>query len=221
MLDWTMSKSGARLIEWLLAAALVLALIAYAYLGSYSRYMADDYSALRAVSTRGFVGAQIRWYQAWTGRFSYTFLNSLLALLGPSTPWFVPGALLSLWFAAAVWATYQIQSLSGVISWARVVLFAGFTIFATLETAPNLTQSLYWQTAALTHVTPFIPLSLYVALISRGVSKRHKHFSRKFDIACAGILTFLAGGLADAYVVFQSCALIFSLLAAEIFAGPE
>lgn len=216
-----MSKSGARLVEWLLAAALVLALIAYAYLGSYSRYMADDYSALRPVSTHGFVGAQISWYQAWTGRFSYTFLYSLLALLGPSTPQFVPAALLCLWFAATLWATYQILSLSGEISWARVVLFAGFIIFATLETAPNLAQSLYWQTAAVTHVTPFIPLSLYVALISQAVSKRHKQLSRKFSIACAGILTFLAGGLADAYVVFQSGALIFSILALEIFAGTE
>ena len=197
----------------------MLALIAYAYLGTYSRYMADDFSALRPVQSHGFLGAQITWYQSWTGRFSFSLLNSLFALLGPAMPRFTPGLLLTFWFAAAVWASYQIYSLSGSITRPRVVLGAAFIIFATLETAPNLSQSLYWQTAALTHFTPFIPLSLYVGLISQGV--RRKHFSRKFSLACAGILTFVAGGLADAYVVFQSCALILAILAVEVFAGAE
>jgi hypothetical protein len=216
-----MSKSATNLTYWLLAACFILALIAYAYLGSYSRYMADDYSALRPVQTHGFLGAQISWYQAWTGRFSYTFLNSVAALLGPGMPRVTPGLLLALWFAAAVWAIYHLHSLSGSISWSRVVLFAGFIIFATLETAPNVSQSLYWQAAALTHVAPFIPLSFYVGLVSRGMSKKHEDFSRKFNLVCAGILTFVAGGLADAYVVFQTCGLILSILAVQIFAGTH
>jgi hypothetical protein len=216
-----MSKSVANLTYWLLAACFILALIAYGYLGSYSRYMADDYSALRPVQTHGFIGAQTSWYQAWTGRFSYTFLNSLAALLGPAMPRVTPGLLLALWFAAAVWAMYHIHSLSGSISWPRIVLFAGFTIFATLETAPNVSQSLYWQAAALTHVAPFIPLSLYVGLVCRAMSRKHEHFSSKFNLVCAGILTFVAGGLADAYIVFQTCGLILSILAVQIFAGAH
>src|SRR5215813_14203413 len=141
-----MSKSAARLIDCLLAASFLLSLIAYAYLGSYSRYMADDYSALGPVQKHGLFAAQISWYRAWTGRFSFTFVNSLVALLGPTTPRFVPGLLLILWFAGTVWGTYEILSLSGRVSWARVGLFASFIIFATLETAPNVSQSLYWQT---------------------------------------------------------------------------
>src|SRR5262245_22017121 len=100
--------------------------------------MADDYSALRPIQTHGFPGVQIIWYQAWTGRVSYTFLNSLVALLGPAMPRFTPGLLLTLWFAAAVWAFYQMHSLTNSTSWPRVVLFAGFIVFATLEAAPNV-----------------------------------------------------------------------------------
>lgn len=218
---WATSGSAANLTYLLLAACFVLALIAYAYLGSYSRYMADDYAALRPIQSHGFFGAQIRWYQAWTGRFSYTFLNSLAALLGPVMPRVLPGLLLTLWFAAAVWAIYQIHSLSGSTSWPRVLLFGGFVIFATLETAPNVSQSLYWQAASLTHVAPFIPLSLYVGLVGQGVSQRHELFRRKFNLACAGMLTFVAGGLSDAYTVFQSCGLMLSILALEIFAGTH
>jgi hypothetical protein len=183
--------------------------------------MADDYAALRPIQSHGFLGAQISWYQAWTGRFSYTFLNSLAALLGPAMPRVVPGLLLTLWFAAAVWASYQIHSLSGSISWPRVILFPAFIIFATLETAPNVSQSLYWQSASLTHVAPFIPLTLFVGLVSQGVSQNHKPFWRKFNLAGAGILTFVAGGLSDAYTVFQTCGLILSIPALEIFAGTH
>jgi hypothetical protein len=183
--------------------------------------MADDYAALRPIQSHGFLGAQISWYQAWTGRFSYTFLNSLAALLGPAMPRVVPGLLLTLWFAAAVWASYQIHSLSGSISWPRVVLFPAFIIFATLETAPNVSQSLYWQSASLTHVAPFVPLTLFVGLVSQGVSQKPKPSWRKFNLAGAGILTFVAGGLSDAYTVFQTCGLILSIPALEIFAGTH
>jgi hypothetical protein len=183
--------------------------------------MADDYAALRPIQSHGFLGAQISWYQAWTGRFSYTFLNSLAALFGPAMPRVVPGLLLTLWFAAAVWASYQIHSLSGCISWPRVVLFPAFIIFATLETAPNVSQSLYWQSASLTHVAPFVPLTLFVGLVSQGVSQKPKPSWRKFNLAGAGILTFVAGGLSDAYTVFQTCGLILSIPALEIFAGTH
>jgi hypothetical protein len=213
--------SAVTLTDWLLASSFVLSLIAYAYLGFYSRYMADDFSALKPVRTHGFVAAQILWYRGWTGRFSFTFLYGLMALLGPATPRFIPALLLILWFSGAAWAIYQIQCLAGRVSTVRAALFAGLLIWATLETAPNVSQSLYWQNSALTHTTPFILLSLYIGLISRGMRERHKGFSYKFNLVCAGTVTFLAGGLSDTYVVMQSFALILFLLALEIFAAAD
>lgn len=213
-----MSKTAARLIDWLLGASFVLSLLAYAYLGSFSRYMADDYSISNIVRTQGLVGSQIHWYQAWTGRFSFTFLASVLGLMPPVTPRFVPGLILTLWFLATVWATYRIHSTSGRKSWASGVVLAGFLIFATLETTPNVSQSLFWQTGALTYVAPLILLSLYVGLVSRGVSEGHKH---RFYLSCAGIVTFVAGGFSDAYVVLQTCGLLLSTLAVEIFARRD
>src|ERR1044072_4744846 len=187
---WAISEKACRLVDWLLAVSFVLSLIAYAYLGSYSRYMADDYSAVRMVATHGFIGAQISSYQGWTGRVSFTFVADLLALIGPATPPFIPGLLLALLFAGTAWAIYEIHALSGRISWIKVVLFAGFLIFATVETAPNVSQSLYWQTGALTYFAPLIPLSFYVGVIMRGARREHTNLS----YFSAGILTFVAGG---------------------------
>jgi hypothetical protein len=205
-----MSKSAARLVDSLLTAALVLSLFAYAYLGSHARYLGDDYSISNIVRTHGLLGSQIHWYEAWTGRFSFTFVASLLSLIGPATPRFVPGLILTLWFGATFWAIYK-------TSWPRAVLFTGFLIFATLETAPNVSQSLFWQTGALTYVAPLIALSLYAGVVSRGVSKGHNYFY----LACAGILTFVAGGFSDAYVVLQTFGLILSRVVVELFAGAN
>lgn len=102
-----MYKSAARLIDCLLAAALLLSLIAYAYLCSYSRYMADDFTALGPVQQHGLLAAQITWYRGWTGRFAFSFVYSIVALLGPTTPRFLPGLLLLLWFAGVLWASFE------------------------------------------------------------------------------------------------------------------
>ena len=212
-----LSQSAARLIHWLLAASFVLALIAYAYLGSYSRYTADDYTVELVVRKNGWLGAQLAWYKGWTGRFSFSFVCDLVALAGPAATPFIPGLLLTLWFAATVWAVYEIHPFSGKVSWARNVLIAGFVIFATLETAPSLAHSLYWQTGALTYLFPLIVISLFVAVVSRGLRKR----SGKFYLLCTGVLTLVAGGFSDTFLVMQNCGLIVSILAVQIFAEVD
>src|SRR5690349_8968412 len=99
---WVMSKRAAHLTDALVATSFILSLIAYAYLGSFSRYMADDYSAVAMVGRHGFLGAQMASYRGWTGRFSFTFVADLLALIGPATARFMPGLLLTLLFAGAI-----------------------------------------------------------------------------------------------------------------------
>src|ERR1041385_9185452 len=75
----------ARLTDRLLAGAFILALVAHAYLGSFSRYMADDYTMSTMARARGLFSAQVYWYLHWTGRFSFNFVASLLGLIGPAT----------------------------------------------------------------------------------------------------------------------------------------
>jgi hypothetical protein len=203
-----------RLTDRLLAGSFILALMAHAYLGSFSRYMADDYTISTMARARGLFGAQVYWYLGWTGRFSFTFVASLLGLIGPATTRFVPALLLIVWIAATAWAISQIHSSSGRTSWTKAVLFAGLVIFATLETAPNLVQSLYWQTGALTYIAPLVLLSLYVGIVIRFIRGTHQGAG----FYAAGVLMFVAGGFSDAYVVLQSCGLILAVIAVEIFA---
>ena len=72
-----------RSTERLLAASFVMALAAYSYVGFFTRYMADDYTTRRTVDLLGLLGAHTLWYMGWTGRFSFSFVISLLGLTGP------------------------------------------------------------------------------------------------------------------------------------------
>ena len=207
-----------RLTDRLLAGSFILAVMAYAYLGWFSRYMADDYTIARMVKTHGLIGAQVSWYLGWTGRFSFSFVASLLGLIGPATTRVLPALLLTAWIAATAWAIGQIHSLPVRTSWTRAVLFAGLIIFATLETAPNPVQSLYWQTGALIYIAPLVLLSLYVGIVNRFMRGTSQGLWSWSSLCAAGILMFVAGGFSDAYVVLQSCGLILAVIAAEIFA---
>jgi hypothetical protein len=205
----------------LLAAAFMLALTAYGYIGLFSRYMADDYNTWRAVNTHGLLGTQIKWYVEWTGRFSFTFTVSLLSLLGARVVRFLPGLLLTLWFVGVAWAVRR-------VSWrvplkssdARAFMFAGLIIFATLKTAPNVVQSLYWQAGALSYIAPLILFSFYLGSLSRSVRAATAHAARPPWLVLCGFaaLTFAAGGFSDAYVALQTCGLLLGIIVCARYA---
>ncbi len=86
-------------------AAGLLALVplgAHAYLGTFSRYLADDFCTAQTLRRFGFAASQSYWYTSWSGRFSSTFVISLTQSVGPRlTPWLTSLAIL-LWLAAGV-----------------------------------------------------------------------------------------------------------------------
>jgi len=81
-----MSRRPARdeLVAALFVAALSAALLAFAYVGLFTRYMADDYCAAVAVRRDGFLGSQLGWYGGWTGRFSFSFVLAAAESVGPA-----------------------------------------------------------------------------------------------------------------------------------------
>ena len=65
-----------------LAIILVLVLLPFIYLGTFSRYLADDYCFSRLVIQNGFWEAQSRSYITWSDRYSTMFVTSILDAAG-------------------------------------------------------------------------------------------------------------------------------------------
>jgi hypothetical protein len=83
------------------------------------------------------------------------------------------------------------------------VLLAELIAVAVFQTAPDVAQSLYWQTGMLTYLAPLILATFVIGWIRRGGSA----------IVC-GLVTFVAGGLSETYLIPQNVALTLALVVA-------
>ena len=124
--------------------------------GIYVRYNADDYWTASIVARLGFWKSQSFWYQRWSGRFAYTFLIGIVEAIGPR---FVP-ALVALaiasWFAATFALFKRLR-----IEYPAALAMA--FVYAAAEGAPDVPQSILWQTGLLTYVVPIAGITAWLA----------------------------------------------------------
>ena len=76
------------------------ALTLHGYLGTYSRYIADDFCSAGMARRLGVLRAVWYWYINWTGRYSASALDAVFGLLGPAVTPFVTGLVLLIWLAS-------------------------------------------------------------------------------------------------------------------------
>jgi hypothetical protein len=206
----------------LLVIALLCALLAFAYVGHFTRYMADDYCLAAELHELGFARTQMRLYTGWTGRYSYSFLISLAEMIGTATVPVGPLLGVACWLAAAIWSLYQIAFIA---RWSRRLLFScvigELIVFAMLNGADNIVQSFYWQGGLVNYVAPLILLTVYVGIVSYAIRKQVQGGAALWlAVLCAGV-TFFAGGFTEAYGFLQAGALLLALLACYKFASDS
>jgi hypothetical protein len=183
-----------------LGAALVLPLLAYAWVGSFSRYTADDYCWAAILGAQGFWQAQVHWYTVYSPRYAFTFLVNLTELVGPPLVPFLPPVALASWLAALTW------SLAAVFRARTAFVLGALVAFATLQTTPDRAQSLYWQTGLLTYLLPLILATGFLGWAWRTPA-------RGWRLAVSFLLTFVAGGLSETYLIPQNVGLTLLCLA--------
>src|SRR5260370_4598014 len=151
-----------RLLSIALGVALALPLAVYASVGTFARYTAEDYCWAGVLRTEGFVAAQVQWYTMYSPRYAFTFVVNVIELAGPAIVPALPIAAIIVWLATLTWTFLQF----GITS-VPALLLAELAAVATLQTAPDLPQSLYWQTGMLTYVLPLILATLLLCWIRR------------------------------------------------------
>ena len=175
-------------------------LVAYAFVGSYSRYTADDFCWAGVLRTEGFFNAQAYWYVGFSPRYAFTFFVSLAELPGPATVPLSPAAAIIVALCVATW-TFRQFGFAGLYAF----LMAEVTTLAVLHTAPDLPQSLYWQTGMLTYFLPLVLATFLIGWIRQGRESWWAY-------AISGLVTFIAGGLSETYLIPQNVAITLSLL---------
>jgi hypothetical protein len=186
----------------ILGTALALPLAVYTSIGAFSRYTADDFCWAGTLRVEGFLNAQVFYYTVYSPRYAFTFVVTLVELAGPAIVPALPAAAILVWLAVLTWTFGQFG-----VAKVRGLLLAEVAAFATLQTAPDLSQSLYWQTGMLTYLLPLVLATFLVGWIRRARSAW-------WAVGLSGVVTFVAGGLSETYLIPQNVALTLALVAA-------
>ena len=198
-----------RGVVGLLVTGLALPLAVYAWIGSYARYTADDYCWAGVLRTEGFWHAQVHWYTDYSPRYAFTFVVNLVELAGPAIVPVLPLAAIVVWLATLAWVFLQFR-----VKPLYAVALAEVAALATLQTAPDLPQSLYWQTGMLTYLLPLVLATFLIGWIRAGQQAW-------WALAISALVTFAAGGLSETYLIPQNVGLTLALLAAFVLAPRQ
>lgn len=140
-----------------LTIVLAIILAAYAALGVYMHYEADDYCQAVEASEYGVIGEPLHAWLTWNGRYAQNTVSPALYLtLGERAPQVLPALML----AALVGTGYLITR-----SWLIALAFT----YAVIGGLQNLWQVLYWIPGNVTYLTPIVCLLALVYLLQRFV----------------------------------------------------
>ena len=92
-----LGKNWQKIVIVLFLIIFVAGLVAYAYIGTYSRFMADDYGYATIARSKGIIGSMVHWYLSWTGRFSASYLDGIFGSIGPGITPYVPPFVIAMW----------------------------------------------------------------------------------------------------------------------------
>ena len=196
-----------------LGAILLIPTLTTMYVGWFSRYMADDYCTVGTLRELGFSQSQQFWYTNWSGRFAFTFFVNVAEMIGPSVVRLLPAAFILLWLAAMVFLIRRSLHALGYQSYTGTVLgLAAVVLLGTLWGAPNIYQSVYWQTGLLTYVVPLILLSGYFGWLLLRQRPQRPGRASWVMIAVSAAMAFVIGGFSETNLSLQTLALLMLLV---------
>lgn len=181
----------------------------YAYIGNFTRMMADDFCSANMFNRLGLFRSLWFIYTKWNSRYSAYVVDwfVLRASLGPyGLHYFVP-LMLILWLVLLVSFFYLYFKDKGASAFLHSsILGAGF-LFTLLLITPNIEQSLFWWNSARSYSLSLMlfTLSLFVLYSMR----RSAWFTDKSIYSMGFILFFMLGGFGETYAVGQAGILAF------------
>jgi hypothetical protein len=190
-------------------ASLSIALLVYAYLGTFSRYYADDYCLSGMFFAMGLPKAVTVLYQTWSSSYAGTILISLSELFGRLAIRFWLAFILVLWVPTLAWALLQVNRLLRLNFSKRMLLvLAEMLVLFTVMESPNLFQTLFWRIGLIVYTMPLVFLAALMGLILNGVMQArdgdHTRSSMILGLAGSVGITIFAGGLSETYVTLQT-----------------
>ena len=174
-----------------------------AYLGTFTRYMADDYCESYSVTTESPLGAVINRYMDGQWRASNRYSNLLFvgvveSLLGKKNIEIIPAVLIFLWVIGLVYLVWQVRKLAGVQWHLYTDIFLGVMLafFPILE-APNRFQTFYWRSSMATHFVPLVFLNFLLAFLFSKTQSNNEASPSVWAVIGLFFASFMIGGFSE------------------------
>jgi hypothetical protein len=199
---------------WLTTTFSAFVLAIYAYLGTFSRHLADDYCAIDFIKTDFFTALWIN-YTNVSDRFSNFMLITFSEVVGPRTVAVLPALMLTLWVVGIAWLLYEASRFSGKAWDKSIILTLTFLlVFFVLLQAPNRFQIIYWRSSMSAHFAPLVFMPFLVSFILRSIFVAEKKRLSYWVYPLIFFFSFILGGFSE-----PTALVIISLIALTIFSA--
>ncbi|MBN1303045.1 MAG: hypothetical protein JXA13_01315 [Anaerolineales bacterium] len=208
-----------------LGITLLVSLIVFAYIGTFTRFGADDYCFSRTLNqSNNLFKATITWYLNSSNRFTTILLIGISEWFGPKALQYLPALAISFWIPGLSWTLTRVTKrfrfpLPGLVGFTLAVMIC---FFAILET-PNRYQSVYWRSAMMTYFIPLVALSYLIGWLLNEIWRDvpRGRFNWIVTLILVGLAFFLTGGLSETTLAIQGGALGLAILAVFLFTGGD
>jgi len=161
-----------RYIFMICLLAMLVAISMYVYLGTFSRYLADDYCETISVRIDSPIDAVLVRYStgAWraANRYSNLLFVGIGEMLGRNNMQITIVSMILLWFVGLSWSVHEVRKFLKINYFWSLDIFWGMTIgFFSFLQAPNLYQTVYWRSSMMTHFAPLVFGSFLSAFLVR------------------------------------------------------
>jgi hypothetical protein len=177
-------------------------LLLFAYLGTFIRYISDDYFSVASLHEYGYWGAQAYWWGNWSGRYSFIALILFVDLFGLRVIPVLPALFQTLWILSVSLAVYQLLPQN---SFARRV-FLSFSLasvitWISLRSLVQYPEVVFWKTGICNYAISPILFSFFFRLLYRRLQKATP--VRILEIILSLVLALVAGGFSETGVAVQ------------------
>ena len=213
-----------RIFRWTLFALASAPLLLFAYLGSHSRMIHDDFGVAAVGLDLGTWHGLVHYYNRWTSAYSSIFLRLSLAEHAVTLPPLVPLVIIAIGLLGLYWLLSQVfrrLQLTGprriyALAAACLALVAAINAFYTLE-------SFYWYSASVQYTLPLVFLIVCLALATWTIDKWFPYRARLiWEPGACALICFLTAGASEMFLVFQATFLtLLSVLALTVIKGQR
>ena len=193
----------------------LLAIGVQAYLGTFNRYIADDYCESVQVRDEPVLSAVVNRYMDGSFRSSDRYSNLMFVgisqMLGKYNNQILPASMLIIWLVGLIWSLNQIRKLMELrLSRIFDLLIAISITFFSMWQAPNPFQTFIWRSGMATHFAPLAFLSLFVGFVLCQINtgKKPGVWVYLFVVFCA----FIIGGFSEPPATFMIASLVLLIL---------